>query len=320
MKQFLLSVIIISSFISSCKKSNSTPPEPEVLPLVTKPDTLTSGWRKINVSNNFINEIFFQNNTLGYLAGKNGIFKSIDGGVTWSFLNDRFVLNIAVTNNGNAFFVKDSIYKTVNAGLSFTNLYSPNASDIYFVNNNEGFFINSNQLFKTIDAGSTWQNVAATNFPNSGGGYSSICFNSNNNGVLVNALGIYRTNGGITNWIPVNFSNGINYTNFQAAFFTPNNNIYAITRDGKLFKSIDTGINFSLIKDFNNGNNYGDVHFIDNNTGYASNGNRIYKTTDAGLNWLVEVALGDSSIIEIHFTDANHGWACTEKGSVLIYN
>jgi len=49
-------------------------------------------------------------------------------------------------------------------------------------------------------------------------------------------------------------------------------------------------------------------------------GTRIYKTTDAGTTWSVVVALVSASIMEIHFTDAGHGWACCADGDVLRFN
>jgi photosystem II stability/assembly factor-like uncharacterized protein len=325
MNRLIFCSILLHSLFISCKKKDNIIPDTQNPVIITKVDTLTSGWRKINLTNNFINEIFFQNNNVGYVSGQDGIYKSIDGGSTWTFLINRLAINIAITSNGNAFFVKDSVYKSTNAGASFTSFYSQNTTDIFFLNNNEGFFINGTQLYYTIDAGVNWQNASALNLPFTTSGYSALCFNSPNSGLVVTYSGVYRTNGGISNWIASNFlnANSNNY-GYQAAFFTPNNNAFVINSNGKLYKSIDAGVNFSLIKDFNQGvgntNNSGDIHFIDNNIGYASNGNKIYKTIDGGLNWSVVVALGEGTIVEIHFTDATHGWACTTNGKVLIFN
>jgi photosystem II stability/assembly factor-like uncharacterized protein len=325
MKQFVLYSIVLFTIIISCKKKNTINPDAQNTVIPIKADTLTSGWRKVNLSNNVLNEIFFQNNNVGYASGQDGIYKSIDGGLKWTFLINRFAINIAVTTNGNAFFVKDSVYKTTNAGASFTSFYSQNTTDIFFLNNNEGFFINGTQLYYTTDAGVTWQNASALNLPFTTSGYSALCFNSPTSGLVVTYSGVYKTNGGISNWIASNFlnANSSNY-GYQAAFFTPNNNAYVINNNGKLYKSTDAGVNFSLIKDFTNGvnntNSSGDIHFIDNNVGYASSSNKIYKTIDGGLNWSVVVALGEGTIVEIHFTDATHGWACTINGKVLIFN
>ena len=36
--------------------------------------------------------------------------------------------------------------------------------------------------------------------------------------------------------------------------------------------------------------------------------------------WTIVVTLADTQIMEIHFSDAHHGWACGVKGTVLVFN
>jgi hypothetical protein len=64
---------------------------------------------------------------------------------------------------------------------------------------------------------------------------------------------------------------------------------------------------------------YTDIHFLDEQNGFACFLNKIYKTNDGGKTWKTVVNLVDDSIIEIDFTDINHGWACTLKGKVLKF-
>src|SRR4030095_17213953 len=57
---------------------NILPPPPPPI------DTLASGWKKMDrISSDFINDIFFFNNT-GFAITGPKIFKSSDGGNTWS--------------------------------------------------------------------------------------------------------------------------------------------------------------------------------------------------------------------------------------------
>jgi photosystem II stability/assembly factor-like uncharacterized protein len=319
MKYSLLSIIIISSFIIGCKKSDSITPEPIVA--LTRADTLSSGWAKIKLLGGDISDIFFSNSTNGYLGNSNGIYKSIDGGTNWNLVYNRTITNIAVTNNGNAFFINDSIYKTSNAGLTFIS-QNYRGTDIFFINNIEGFLVTGYGLYKSIDAGVSWQKVITTGLSLQSNGYTTMYFQNNNYGLITSSNNFsYLCNGNITNWTPISFTPvSPSNMNFVSVFFTPNNNAYIINELGELFKSTDGGSTFSLIKSFQNIAGFCDIHFIDNNIGYVSKGNRIYKTTDAGLNWVIAVALGEDSIIEIHFTDATHGWACGFKGLVLKFN
>ena len=90
---------------------------------------------------------------------------------------------------------------------------------------------------------------------------------------------------------------------------------------GKIYKSVNGGTDFLQVAQLPPGATRAipDLHFVNDNTGYVNAGNRIYKTIDGGLTWQVVVALGNDRIIEIHFTDANHGWACG-GGTILRFN
>jgi len=66
---------------------------------------------------------------------------------------------------------------------------------------------------------------------------------------------------------------------------------------------------------------YHDIHFVSANVGYITDGPRIFKTSDGGNNWTKVVALASISneLVELHFTDVNHGWACG-GGAILKYS
>ena len=91
------------------------------------------------------------------------------------------------------------------------------------------------------------------------------------------------------------------------------------SKGGQVYKSTNGGLNFALIKTLTGGG-YLDLHFINNEIGYACFGHRIYKTNDGGVTWQVVVALGSTELVELHFTDASHGWACGRDGSILRFN
>jgi photosystem II stability/assembly factor-like uncharacterized protein len=318
---FTLGVILIL-FISSCKKSD---PVPDPIP-VPKPDTLTAGWKKMTITgvNNFA-DIFFKNNSTGYLTGDK-TYKSADGGLTWNVISNRSFYNLSVTNNGNVYFVNnnDSVYKSSDGGNTITGVKAIGVvSDVFFTDNNNGYGVAYDGLCNTTDGGQTWTKVNATGI-SFAPAYSSLFFTSNTFGFIVTASGVFKTNGSLSNWGQTNLTNG----GYQSIYVTPNNNIYVSNSIGELYKSTDGGNIFSKLKVFANTQNtqqvYCDIHFVDNNTGYVSAGTRIYKTTDAGATWNVVVALGEGGLTELHFTDAGHGWACGYSGgnggTVLVFN
>jgi photosystem II stability/assembly factor-like uncharacterized protein len=236
--------------------------------------------------------------------------------------------NISVTNNGNVFFVsiyQNYIYKSIDGGSTLTSFLTPGtrAYDIFFTDNANGYYLGQGDLYNTIDGGVNWTKVNTTGLSfasNATSILSSLFFTNTSTGWIVNGANVFKTNGSIQNWVPASFT-GIQPTApFQFIYVTPNNNIYISNRIGELYKSVDGGTTFSLLKLFSSSSLFCDIHFVDDNTGYVSAGNRIYKTTDAGATWNVVVALGEAILIELHFTDAGHGWACGSKGTVLVFN
>jgi photosystem II stability/assembly factor-like uncharacterized protein len=310
---------------TSCSKDNPAPaPDPVYA------DTLSAGWTKtvIDTSENFY-DIYFADNAIGYASG-NSIYRSVNGGITWTNLNANWsASNIAVSPNGNLFGVRQysgGVYRLNNGSNQFTNTLISGSNgffDVFFLNNQEGLVAGSSKLFQTIDTGMTWQQVAISNPTALGiGERPCIHFIDNNTGWIASGSGIIKTNGNINNWqicnVPPNTFNG---SSFTTVFGSSSSIVYMANR-GRIYKSINGGIDFLQVAQLPLGveGSFQDLHFVNENTGYVNVLNRIYKTTDGGLTWQVVVALGNDYIIEIHFTDANHGWACGSRGTILRFN
>jgi len=59
---------------------------------------------------------------------------------------------------------------------------------------------------------------------------------------------------------------------------------YAAGSLGTMLKTIDGGVIWTTLN-LDYGTDIGNVHFINANTGYASGGNMVFKTIDAGETW-----------------------------------
>lgn len=106
--------------------------------------------------------------------------------------------------------------------------------------------------------------------------------------------------------------------NLSSLFFYDADNGY-ISNYGNIVKTTDGGNSWNIVF---TGFLYGDEYFITKNMGYFNSVKEIYKTLDGGATWTKEVQLGknkNEGIIEMHFTDANHGWACGATGFILKY-
>jgi len=305
--------------------------EPPVnTPRIPKPDTLAAGWKFIALDTGDIRpvlfDIYFNNPTTGYAVG-DYLWKTQDGGAHWTKMSFTQGYNLAVTPNGNVFLVPldivNGLYKSTDGGGSFSQsrpISTGQYSDIWFTGDDTGYVSTSNGLLRTVDAGNTWLPVNTTGL-DTASYYSSLFFFNDNTGWVCDSSYVYKTNGSINSWSKsvIHKNSAFRYVN--SIFATSPNNIYLSVSNGEIYKSTDGGSNFYLRSlAFETLNpQYSDLHFVDDNTGYIAYGRRIYKTTDGGAHWQMVVALGESYIAEIHFTDANHGWACGDE-FILTYN
>jgi photosystem II stability/assembly factor-like uncharacterized protein len=167
------------------------------------------------------------------------------------------------------------------------------------------------KFWKSVDAGSTWTKIY--DFPFSSAGYRSLHFLNDQYGWVAGASGPFKTtNGGIAWEQKPNPAFSFGSGN---VFFTDVNNGYV--SDGSITAKTTNGGN-TWNRVFTGSSGYNDLHFISTNTGYTTDGNYVYKTLDGGSTWNKEVALPQKILVELHFTDASHGWACG-TGAVLKF-
>jgi photosystem II stability/assembly factor-like uncharacterized protein len=313
---------ILLLLIAACDKDKNAP---DPGPVVTKSDTLGVGWSQQKVAGSALDDVFFQDSLVGYVGGES-VYKTNNGGVTWIKVPDSSgVLNLFVTPDGGLHAVNRSgtAYKKFTnwAQNSIITMLDANGrgSDLYFTNSSNGFLTTEKGLLKTTNGGNKWELVANTTGLQVER-YSGLSFLDSTTGWVFTGNKIFRTNGTITNWITCNMPgqiSGISSIHVASATI-----IFAGTMSGKILKSTDRGQNFTEVGNLTTPPDYSftDIYFLDGLKGYAGHNNRIYQTNDGGQNWTRVVAMAESQVIELHFTDPNHGWACTTDGIVLKYN
>lgn len=194
-------------------------------------------WDSIfGISNVTFNSIYFKNSNIGYVLGKNCIYKTTDQGNNWVLANDSLI-NSLISNFYYAYmksltFLNDSIgiataqiygngglngiiLKTYNNGQnwSIVNQDQEIPGTIHTFNNDTLIYIcSSTAVFKSFDKGETWEKYINSSGPNSINFTNSVYFINNLIGYSVNCeiyyveedptgeVYIYNTTNGGLSW------------------------------------------------------------------------------------------------------------------------
>ncbi len=278
--------------------------------------------------------------------GEGGEFwESTDGGIQWTNLFMHNTIGfVSLFKNGNRiFFTSDAgdIFYTDNLGLNIINSIvnlsvEPNApisiiasrpDGTAFAQNQPNTGTNNQSFYRSDDGGKNWY------IPDQAPGLRwiyDICFLNNQKGVVGSYSDIRFTLNGGTTWnsalLPdeyrlTNFDSPDSMVYFAAAYLIKNSQGF-----GNIYKSSDNGASWQRVSGGLplNGLYMPNISFADNSTGYISylenNTNKIFKTTDGGLNWSKINATGISSYISsMLWISADTGFATVPNDDFGIF-
>ncbi len=179
-------------------------------------NTYGSGWRKSSeASYSQLNEVFFINENLGWIAGSYGtILLTTDGGYTWNVPTDElpvvesmYSIFFLDENIGFAGGNDDLLLKTVNGGNTWTQIATEsNGGDIlsvYFANEKIGWILSGTssggRVYYTTYGGASWSEQMSETVIN----LKAMSFSSPNHGICVGGkdggFAFYYTTDGL-NW------------------------------------------------------------------------------------------------------------------------
>jgi photosystem II stability/assembly factor-like uncharacterized protein len=133
-------------------------------------------------------------------------------------------------------------------------------------------------------------------------------------------VSIYKSNNRGATWQKVNSSGLSPNTWLKSLHFSNINQGWGIDYyGGFIFKTSDGGITWVQQRAGNVNEVLRDIHFIDNNKGYAIGGFGLFiETIDGGNNWSVRNIGNSSTFFEsITFSDINNGWITGSGGIIL---
>ncbi|RPI18344.1 MAG: T9SS C-terminal target domain-containing protein [Ignavibacteriae bacterium] len=263
--------------------------------------------------------LYFVDSLTGYAGGNQGLtMYTTNGGQNWytRFINGISFFKIQFVNNlkgwGSCY---NNVYATTNGGINWTK--QTNGTDygslgLNFKDKMTGWSSGYNgKTFYTSNGGVNWILKSGAN---DNGNYKCIFFSDLNNGWVAGDEGaIYKSSDGGDSWTPLP---KISSDNVNSIYFNDSLNGWS-TRTAFVFKTTNGGFDWDTML-IAPGSDFYDIGFINQQTGFAAGNSTspldsgfVYKTSNAGTNWLKVFNGGDSTgLLDFCFPNSETGYAC----------
>jgi photosystem II stability/assembly factor-like uncharacterized protein len=257
------------------------------------------------------------------LAGEQGSIEvSTDSGYTWRIKSGKFeqINSSWFTSQSTGFFTgfRGAIGKTVDSANNIK-MYSPTYHDItpiFFPTASDGYAVAFDNIMKTADGGKSWNLLPHPTLLQNAH-FDFLHFYSRDTGIaFAGTFGqFYRTQNGGTSWqmdtlhVPQHSISDIE------GFFVINNTIYLAVDDiagHKVLRSRDRGESWQVQSQ--PATELRNLHFIDEQTGYGTLANYLYKTTDSARTWTQVPIITPHGLNGIWFTSPSTGFVVSGPG------
>jgi len=268
------------------------------------------------------------------------ILTTTDGGTNWIVNHyqfsayDELLVDIFPMGNGNLLGIGYHVYKSSDNGKTWTDV-SPQFvgsrnNDLHIIDSTTWVVASGSYIYRTNNAGQTWQTVFQTNFmgvfdhfsfPSPTVGYANIGAVDSDNGASVGLI-VKTTDAGQT-WTILHpepwKSNNISIPDMSMQFVTDQIGYLSTIWDYKLYKTVDGGSHWALV---HNTDSIGLACFLNENLGYYTDGVTIKVTNDGGKNWKVDYYNNakNSDILTWTFLETGQGYALTRDQRIIKRN
>ncbi|QQQ26981.1 T9SS type A sorting domain-containing protein [Chryseobacterium indoltheticum] len=267
------------------------------------------------VSSSAFSQYWSTQNT-GFSTASRGIsgMEVSDANTAWAFAYDGVtptnnVQEFTKTSNGGTTWTSGAI-NVGNPALTITNISGVSGTTAWV-----GALLSTSSdglgaVYKTVNGGTTW--IAQQAFSTAGESYLNFVHAFDANNVIVGGdpenaeFELYTTSNGGSSWTRVLDANlpnpNIGEYGYNAGYYAVGNNIFFYTNKGRIYKSTDKGLNWTIaftgstysLTDFGGATVNGDMAWSDANRGIVFKRNflgttptalAIYRTTDGGQTW-----------------------------------
>jgi photosystem II stability/assembly factor-like uncharacterized protein len=280
-------------------------------------------WADMNPpTTQWLYRLHFVDMNLGFASGFGGtILRTVDGGTTWTV-----IANPATNRLWDLQFVNDTVgyvvgwegrvMKTMDTGLTWNTIAANAAIDyqsLFFLDEQTGWIGgDEGTIMKTTNGGQTW----TTQYTSTGVLFNYIHFSSptvgwaaGNNGILL------RTTNGGTSWLEVSLAGS---TSFYSGSGNVGNASYLFGL-GRMYKSLNNGASWSLIKNAVTRSTNSGIFFTDDLhgtvvgyvgvPGSGSTQGGINVTSDGGQTWEIKSQTINGGWYDVHFPTSQIGYA-----------
>ena len=328
MRIFIVLIIVMLLLVSSsfrAQTGNSIPPQVQEPP---------QGWYQQNSgTTTYLGSTCFINKDTGWASKYLSSLITIDGGNTWLTYNPKVQVQKIIGKFGYGYSSKGSnwIAITTDGGQTWDD-YDTGfelAGNFYFSTPTHGFctdFLNSH-IARTTDGGKTWKSYDSL-FVGEIKGFVSfdsmhaIAGSSDFPNPDVNhqqhplIAGVFYTSNGGESWafntkVRINGVGVLPILSFDSL-----RTIWFAGGDGIVYKSYNSGYFFQ--ESYNLGSATRDMAASDsNNITAVGNFGMIYRTFDAGKNWIKQKSGVTSDLLAVAIVDSSTGWAVGSGGIIL---
>jgi photosystem II stability/assembly factor-like uncharacterized protein len=265
------------------------------------------------------NDIYFTDPFNGLIASAYGVYRSVDGGTSWSFISLSPLESISRLRftgplTGYALGIgtggATSIYKTIDGGATWTSIstFSQRLFDIDFYTPTSALATSEfGKIYKSTDGGLTWSLLSTIS---GAGDMEEICHTDTSHFFTIeDDTRIYKsTNGGAS----FSFEGNGGFTDVVKINSTT---VYGIKWDG-MRVTVDNGVTFTN-KDMEDAVSLNSVCFFNKDTGWVfGQNNVIRRTLNGGITWTSQTTpLSYTDMYDSHMFNFNDGVVAIGNGS-----
>jgi photosystem II stability/assembly factor-like uncharacterized protein len=283
-----------------------------------------NGWYRITLGSSiWYYGVKFTNSSTGYVVGSEGtIIKTTNAGFNFYNLTSGTTVqleDIFFVNQSTGYIVGSGgiILKTTNEGNIWTTLYPGGGFTLYsvfFTDANYGHAVGAVGIIRsTTNGGQSWDYQTSNTTLN----LTSVFFTSRDTGYiggLGNQTMLKTTNRGV-NWFTMP-PPGSNNALIRSMCFVNSTTGIAGGSLGKVYKTTNSGGNWTEIQAGTSYMSFEGVCFANQNTGYFISSSGILLTTNTGENWITQYIDFNPYIYAVHFINAYTGYTVGENGGI----